>query len=191
MKSKKEISEYEAGYKLGLKHATDDSEKMWTEAINVINIHNGKAVEKYQKELKKWAEEYMEEAKKHYGTDKHGISLEDLLGKLNMKSKNRNLNYITDKSKIAEGENYSFVQGYNKAIKEYKLKQHNFKKMKELETKSITFNATHPGGEGELIRLEKGKFFWKGKEIKDTNKIYERFSEWMAMAEKDLKILKR
>lgn len=36
----------------------------------------------------------------------------------------------------------------------------------------------------ELIRLEKGKFFWKGKEIKDVNKIYERFSEWMNMAEK-------
>ncbi len=31
----------------------------------------------------------------------------------------------------------------------------------------------------ELIKLAKGKFYWKGKEVKDVNKIYERFSQWM------------
>lgn len=35
----------------------------------------------------------------------------------------------------------------------------------------------------EIMRLEKGKFFWKGQEVKDVNKIYERFSKWMDMAE--------
>lgn len=45
---------------------------------------------------------------------------------------------------------------------------------------SIIFNTA----EGkEMIRLEKGKFFWKAKEVKDVNKIYERFSEWMKLAE--------
>lgn len=32
----------------------------------------------------------------------------------------------------------------------------------------------------KLITLSKGKFFWKDKEVKDVNKIYERFSEWMS-----------
>ena len=33
--------------------------------------------------IKKWAEKYMEETTKYYGTDKHGIGLEDLLQELN------------------------------------------------------------------------------------------------------------
>lgn len=35
----------------------------------------------------------------------------------------------------------------------------------------------------ELIRLEKGKFFWKNKEVKDEKKIYERFDQWLMQAE--------
>ena len=35
------------------------------------------------KEIKDWAEKYMEATKKYYGTDKNGISPEDLLNKLN------------------------------------------------------------------------------------------------------------
>jgi hypothetical protein len=49
---------------------------------------------------------------------------------------------------------------------------------------SLVFGATYPGGKGEVIRIEKGKFFWMGKEVKDINKIYERFSKWMTLAEK-------
>ena len=52
--------------------------------------------------------------------------------------------------------------------------------MKEVKTiekpPSIVFSS-HT--EDELIRLEKGKFFWKGQEVDDKNKVYERFSEWM------------
>lgn len=49
-------------------------------------------------------------------------------------------------------------------------------------SRSIIFSAGEPSE--EMIRLEPGKFFWKGKEVKDINKIYERFSEWMTFAEK-------
>jgi len=35
----------------------------------------------------------------------------------------------------------------------------------------------------ELIKLSKWKFYWKWKEVKDVNKIYERFSERMNTAE--------
>ena len=37
--------------------------------------------------------------------------------------------------------------------------------------------------EEELIRLSEGKFYWKEEEVEDVNKIYERFSEWMRIAE--------
>ena len=45
----------------------------------------------------------------------------------------------------------------------------------------ISFFA--PTSKEAIMTITKGKFIWKGKEVKDTNKIYERFSEWLAMAE--------
>lgn len=36
----------------------------------------------------------------------------------------------------------------------------------------------------ELIRLTSGKFFWKGEEVTDTEKVYERFCEFMNIVEK-------
>jgi len=35
-----------------------------------------------------------------------------------------------------------------------------------------------------ILVISKGKFIWKGKEIKDTKKIYERFNEWLIEAGK-------
>ncbi len=34
-----------------------------------------------------------------------------------------------------------------------------------------------------IMLLSKGKFFWKGKEVKDIHKVYERFNEWLTKAE--------
>jgi|GEM_PF-6075872 len=42
----------------------------------------------------------------------------------------------------------------------------------------MLFFGTEP--KEAVMRIAKGKFFWKGKEVKDVNKIYERFSEWMS-----------
>ena len=36
----------------------------------------------------------------------------------------------------------------------------------------------------ELIRMAQGKFYWKGKEVKDTKKVYERFNTWLTRAKK-------
>lgn len=39
-------------------------------------------------------------------------------------------------------------------------------------------------GENEMImKLSRGKFYWKGKEIKDVRGIYERFDEWLKTAD--------
>ena len=34
----------------------------------------------------------------------------------------------------------------------------------------------------ELIRISKGTFYWKGEPVEDTQKIHERFCEWMKIA---------
>lgn len=56
------------------------------------------------------------------------------------------------------------------------------KKITIPQSPSIQFNVGH----SPIIKLERGKFFWKGKEIKDVHMIYERFSQWMRIAESEL-----
>jgi len=49
----------------------------------------------------------------------------------------------------------------------------------------ILFSAkTTKGGELELlIKLSKGKFYWKGKEVKDVENVYDRFVAFLKYAE--------
>jgi len=35
-----------------------------------------------------------------------------------------------------------------------------------------------------LIKMEEGKFFWKGQEVKDAHRVYERFTEWLDATKK-------
>ena len=48
----------------------------------------------------------------------------------------------------------------------------------------ISFSITEEGKQKEIIRISKGKFYWKGKEIDDVHKVYERFNKWLGLAEK-------
>ncbi len=59
----------------------------------------------------------------------------------------------------------------------------NFSAKGEKEESKISFRAAKPGELDVTMEIKKGKFIWNGKEIKDVNKIYERFSEWMTLAE--------
>jgi hypothetical protein len=38
-------------------------------------------------------------------------------------------------------------------------------------------------GPEEVIRISKGKFYFRGEEVEDKYQVYERFNEWMTMAE--------
>lgn len=38
-------------------------------------------------------------------------------------------------------------------------------------------------GTEEVILLEAGKFFWKGEEVTDAHKVYERFNDWLTQTE--------
>jgi hypothetical protein len=37
----------------------------------------------------------------------------------------------------------------------------------------------------EVIRISKGKFYFRGEEVEDKYQVYERFNEWLKMAEED------
>jgi hypothetical protein len=39
----------------------------------------------------------------------------------------------------------------------------------------------------EVIRISKGKFYFRGEEVEDKYQVYERFNEWLKMAEEDTK----
>ena len=37
----------------------------------------------------------------------------------------------------------------------------------------------------EVIRLSEGKFYYRGEEVEDKYQVYERFNEWLKMAEQN------
>ena len=37
----------------------------------------------------------------------------------------------------------------------------------------------------EVIRLSEGRFYFRGEEVEDKYKVYERFHEWLKMVEED------
>lgn len=42
--------------------------------------------------------------------------------------------------------------------------------------------------DGEIIiEISDGKFFFKGEELKDVYRVYQRFNEWLELADKSLK----
>lgn len=53
-----------------------------------------------------------------------------------------------------------------------------------MEENTITFHAKHNGEENkEIIKITQGKFYWLGEEIEDKYEVYERFNEWLKLAE--------
>ncbi len=56
----------------------------------------------------------------------------------------------------------------------------NIKPIEQNEVKQIVFN--HDGG--EMIKMSKGIFWYKGEKIEDINNVYEKFSEWVGLVNK-------
>ena len=46
----------------------------------------------------------------------------------------------------------------------------------------LTFYADVDGSPTEIIKLTKGTFYFKGEAVEDKHQVYERFNEWMTMA---------
>ena len=49
---------------------------------------------------------------------------------------------------------------------------------------ALTFHLLEEGKHVEVLKISKDGFYYKGERVDDVNKIYERFSEWMNLAEK-------
>ena len=49
---------------------------------------------------------------------------------------------------------------------------------------SITFTIESAKPQ-EVMKITKGTFYWKGEPVEDKHEIYERFHEWMTMAEQE------
>ena len=45
-----------------------------------------------------------------------------------------------------------------------------------LKPDTITFGLK---GTPDIIKIEKGTFYWKGKPVEDEHEVYERFNEWL------------
>lgn len=48
---------------------------------------------------------------------------------------------------------------------------------------SLTFHADQDGETIEMIKITKGTFYFKGEPVEDKHQVYERFCEWMSMAQ--------
>jgi broad specificity phosphatase PhoE len=71
---------------------------------------------------------------------------------------------------------------YNKPETQRRLNELRDQELGVLETPTIRFSAKQE----EVIRLTKGKFYYRGEEVEDKYQVYERFNEWLKMAEADL-----
>jgi hypothetical protein len=59
-------------------------------------------------------------------------------------------------------------------------------KTKPVQESIIRFSAKQE----EVIRLAKGKFYYRGEEVEDKYQVYERFNEWLTLAENTATISK-
>lgn len=55
------------------------------------------------------------------------------------------------------------------------------------QVQKISFHVGKPPHTEEIMKIEKGKFFWKGEEVEDRYEVYERFNEWLTLSEKERK----
>jgi hypothetical protein len=49
---------------------------------------------------------------------------------------------------------------------------------------ALNFYIPEDGKNVEVLKISKDGFYYRGERVDDINKIYERFSEWMNLAEK-------
>jgi hypothetical protein len=76
---------------------------------------------------------------------------------------------------------------YNKPETQARLNKLRDQELGVLMTKPIQENPliVFSAKQEEVIRISKGKFYFRGEEVEDKYQVYERFNEWMTMAEED------
>jgi len=80
---------------------------------------------------------------------------------------------------------------YNKPETQERLTKLRDQELGVLETKSVQENTLRfYAKQEEIIKLSKGKFYFKGEEVEDKYQVYERFNEWLTLAENTATISK-
>jgi broad specificity phosphatase PhoE len=80
---------------------------------------------------------------------------------------------------------------YNKPETQQRLNKLRDQELGVLETKSVQESIIRfSAKQEEVIRLAKGKFYYRGEEVEDKYQVYERFNEWLTLAENTATISK-
>jgi len=80
---------------------------------------------------------------------------------------------------------------YNKPETQERLTKLRDQELGVLETKSVQESIIRfSAKQEEVIRLAKGKFYYRGEEVEDKYQVYERFNEWLTLAENTATISK-
>ena len=74
---------------------------------------------------------------------------------------------------------------YNKPETQERLNKLRDQELGVLMTKPIQENPliVFSAKQEEVIRISKGKFYFRGEEVEDKYQVYERFNEWLTMVE--------
>ena len=56
------------------------------------------------------------------------------------------------------------------------------------EKPEIKFTTKSPKGVEEVLRITRDGFYYRGEKVDDVYKVYERFNEWLSMAERKMDI---
>jgi hypothetical protein len=80
---------------------------------------------------------------------------------------------------------------YNKPETQQRLNKLRDQELGVLETKPVQESIIRfSAKQEEVIRLAKGKFYYRGEEVEDKYQVYERFNEWLILAENTATISK-
>jgi len=80
---------------------------------------------------------------------------------------------------------------YNKPETQKRVIELRDQELGVLETKPVQENIIRfSAKQEEVIRLAKGKFYYRGEEVEDKYQVYERFNEWLTLAENTATISK-
>jgi hypothetical protein len=77
---------------------------------------------------------------------------------------------------------------YNKPETQARLNELREQELGVLMTKPVQENPliVFSAKQEEVIRISQGKFYFKGEEVEDKYQVYERFNEWLKMAEEPI-----
>ncbi len=77
---------------------------------------------------------------------------------------------------------------YNKPETQERLNKLRDQELGVLETKPVQENTLRfYTKQEEVLRISQGKFYYKGELVEDKYQVYERFNEWMTLAEEATK----